>query len=141
MTGSPGSSDGYVIQIDHVYPLARAWHEGAWSWTQRRRVRFANDVDRELLAVGARANQDKVDQTPAEWLPPWQPYRCRYLVTYLRVAVAYDLPVTRADVDGPGRAAELLTSRPILLCCSRPWCRRRGCSRPCAPAPRRASPG
>ena len=89
--------DGYEIQVDHVYPLARAWHEGAWSWTRRRRVRFANDVDRELLAVGARANQDKLDQTPAEWLPPWRPYRCRYLVRYLRVAVAYDLPISRAD--------------------------------------------
>ena len=99
MTGSPGSRTATTSQIDHVYPLARAWHEGAWSWTQRRRVRFANDVDRELLAVGAQANQDKLDQTPAEWLPPWRRYRCRYLVRYLRVAVAYDLPVSRADVD------------------------------------------
>lgn len=91
--------DGFAIHIDHVYPLARAWHEGAWQWTQRRRVRFANDVDRELLAVGAQANQDKLDQTPSQWLPPRASYHCRYLVTYLRVAVAYDLPVTRADLD------------------------------------------
>ena len=95
--------DGYFIQIDHVYPLARAWHEGAWAWTPQRRLRFANDVDRELLAVGAEANQDKQDMTPSEWLPPWRAYRCRYLVRYLRVAVHYDLPISAADADAVRR--------------------------------------
>ena len=37
--------DGARIQVDHVYPLSRAWYAGAWAWTQRKRVRFANDVD------------------------------------------------------------------------------------------------
>ena len=91
--------DGDEIQIDHVYPLARAWHEGAWAWPRKRRVAFANDVDLELLAVGARANQAKEDSTPAEWLPPRRAFWCGYLVAYLRVAVAYDLPITRADAD------------------------------------------
>ena len=90
---------GYVIQIDHVYPLARAWHEGAWAWTQRRRVRFANDVDRELLAVSAEANQDKVASTPADWMPPRRAFWCDYLIAYLAVAEAYDLPITQADAD------------------------------------------
>ena len=27
--------DGYRIQIDHVYPLSRAWYAGAWAWTRR----------------------------------------------------------------------------------------------------------
>ena len=105
--------DGYFIQIDHVYPLARAWHEGAWAWTPQRRLRFANDVDRELLAVGAEANQDKQDMTPSEWLPPWRAYRCRYLVRYLRIAVHYDLPIsaqTPTPYDGCCRAAD--TRRP-----------------------------
>ena len=92
-------ADGYDIQIDHIYPLARAWHEGAWAWPRRRRVAFANDVDLELLAVGARANQAKEDSTPAEWLPPRRAFWCDYLVAYLRVAVAYDLPITQADAD------------------------------------------
>ena len=100
-TGEPMTwrDDGYDIQVDHVYPLARAWHEGAWSWTLRRRVAFANDVDRELLAVSGRGNQAKEDSTPAEWMPPRRAYWCEYLERYLRVAVAYDLPITRADVD------------------------------------------
>ena len=53
---SPLRDDGYDIQIDHVYPLARAWHEGAWAWPRKRRVAFANDVDLELLARLARAD-------------------------------------------------------------------------------------
>lgn len=91
--------DGYDIQVDHVYPLARAWHEGAWAWTQRRRVAFANDVDLELLAVSGHANQAKEDSTPAEWMPPRRASWCDYLVRYLRVADTYDLPITRADAD------------------------------------------
>lgn len=98
-------TDGYDIQVDHVYPLAEAWHAGAWAWSQRRRVRFANDVRRELLAVSADANQDKGAATPAEWLPPDRAGRCGYLEAYLRVAAAYDLPVTDADAAVVRRVA------------------------------------
>lgn len=89
--------DGYRIQVDHLYPLARAWHAGAWAWPQGRRVRFANDVRLELLAVSARANQRKGARSPADWLPPRRSYRCRYLVRYLVVARTYDLPITPSD--------------------------------------------
>ncbi|KQV72639.1 hypothetical protein ASC64_20020 [Nocardioides sp. Root122] len=91
--------DGYVISIDHVYPLARAWHGGAWAWTPRRRTAFANDVRRELLAVSASANQAKEADGPADWLPAWRRYRCTYATLYVRVAVAWDLPLTTADAD------------------------------------------
>ncbi len=90
-------ADGYRIQVDHLYPLAAAWHAGAWAWRPARRLRFANDVGRELLAVSADANQDKGASTPADWLPPDRAFRCRYLAAYLRVAVAYDLPLSEAD--------------------------------------------
>jgi len=89
--------DGYRIQIDHVYPLSRAWYAGAWAWSQKRRVRFANDVDRELLAVWGAANQAKENSTPSEWLPPREAFHCRYVLTYLKVAVHYGLSVTEAD--------------------------------------------
>jgi hypothetical protein len=36
--------------------------------------------------------------TPAEWLPPREAYHCRYVLTYLEVAVRYGLSVTDADV-------------------------------------------
>ncbi|MEO6509462.1 MAG: HNH endonuclease family protein [Nocardioides sp.] len=90
--------DGYRIQIDHVYPLSTAWYAGAWDWTQRKRVRFANDVDRELLAVWGAANQAKENSTPSEWLPPREAYHCAYVLRYLRVALHYGLSVTAADV-------------------------------------------
>lgn len=91
--------DGYRIQIDHLYPLARAWHGGAWAWPQRRRLRFANDVRYELQATTAEANQAKEAGSPAEWLPPRRAYRCRYVNRYLTIAIRYDLPVTTADVQ------------------------------------------
>ena len=90
--------DGYRIQVDHVYPLSTAWYAGAWAWSQRQRVRFANDVDRELVATWGAANQAKENSTPSEWLPPREAYHCRYVLTYLRVAVHYGLSVTEADV-------------------------------------------
>ena len=89
--------DGYWIQIDHVYPLAEAWHAGAWRWPQSRRLRFANDVRRNLLAVTSRANYEKGSATPSEWLPPNRGFQCRYVTKYLRVALAYDLTITDAD--------------------------------------------
>jgi Protein of unknown function (DUF1524) len=89
--------DGYRIQIDHIYPLAEAWHAGASAWSQSRRLRFANDVRRELLAVSAGVNQDKGSSTPAEWLPPNKRFQCEYVVRYLIVADTYDLTITAAD--------------------------------------------
>ena len=90
--------DGYRIQVDHVYPLSRAWYAGAWAWTQQKRVRFANDVDHELVATWGATNQAKENFTPSEWLPPREAYHCRYVLTYLVVAVRYGLSVTDADV-------------------------------------------
>src|SRR6478736_4686869 len=90
--------DGYRIQVDHVYPLSGAWYAGAWAWTQQKRVRFANDVDHELVATWGATNQAKENFTPSEWLPPREAYHCRYVLTYLEVAVRYGLSVTDADV-------------------------------------------
>jgi hypothetical protein len=91
--------DGYRIQVDHVYPLSRAWYAGAWDWSRQRRVNFANNVDRELVATWGPANQAKGNSTPADWLPPREAYHCRYVLKYLKVAVHWDLSVTEADVD------------------------------------------
>ncbi|MFI6955650.1 HNH endonuclease family protein [Nocardia sp. NPDC050408] len=90
-------ADAGDIQIDHVYPLAAAWDMGAASWPIERRVRFANDIDVNLLATETSANQAKGDSTPSEWLPPARTNHCSYAGKYLTVAVRYDLPVTAAD--------------------------------------------
>jgi len=41
-------SDASMIQIDHVVPLAVAWNQGAYRWTQETRTKFANDPDLPL---------------------------------------------------------------------------------------------
>jgi hypothetical protein len=86
------SSNG--IQIDHRYPLVRAYAAGAFQWDQRQRQIFANDLD-ELVAVSGPANRAKSDSGIDEWLPSFQP--CTYIQRYLAVAVKYQLPITTAE--------------------------------------------
>lgn len=85
------------IHVDHVFPLAAAWDLGAWDWPARRRAAFANDVDRNLVAVTGSVNSRKSDATPADWLPPDPARHCFYAARYLTAAVAYGLAVTEAD--------------------------------------------
>lgn len=87
------------IHVDHVYPLAAAWDLGAWRWTAGHRAAFANDVDRNLIAVEGAVNSRKGDATPEDWLPPDPTRHCFYAARYLTAAMAYDLPVTAADRD------------------------------------------
>ncbi|TCO43631.1 uncharacterized protein DUF1524 [Kribbella antiqua] len=87
------------VQIDHVYPLARAWDMGAAGWPKQRRVDFANDETANLLAVDGPANASKGDDGPGEWLPINRGYRCTYVLRYLQVARKYALPITTADRD------------------------------------------
>jgi hypothetical protein len=87
------------VQIDHVYPLARAWDMGAARWPMQRRVDFANDEAANLLAVDGPANASKSDDGPGEWMPINRGYRCTYVLRYLQVARKYALPITAADRD------------------------------------------
>lgn len=64
-TGNPVALN--AIDIDHIYPLSRAWDAGAWQWTARQRQLFANDPA-ELLAVSSHANRSKSD-SGLSWLP------------------------------------------------------------------------
>lgn len=87
------------VQIDHVYPLGRAWDMGAAGWTLVQRKAFANDQAANLLAVDGSSNESKGDDGPGEWLPINKAFRCEYVLRYLRVAGKYGLPVTKADAD------------------------------------------
>lgn len=87
------------IQIDHIYPLSRAWDMGAASWPKQRRVDFANDEAMNLIAVDGPANASKGDSGPGEWLPINRNYRCTYALRYLQVASKWSLPITTADRD------------------------------------------
>jgi hypothetical protein len=93
------------VQIDHLYPLARAWDMGAARWPLQRRIDFANDQAANLLAVDGPANASKNDAGPGEWMPLNRSYRCTYVLRYLQVARKYALPITTADRD----AAQAIT--------------------------------
>jgi hypothetical protein len=92
-------ADAAKVQIDHLYPLARAWDMGAAYWPLQRRIDFANDQAANLLAVDGPANASKNDDGPGEWMPINRNYRCTYVLRYLQVARKYALPITAADHD------------------------------------------
>jgi hypothetical protein len=85
------------VQIDHVYPLALAWRDGARGWPESKREQFANDPD-NLLAVWGRPNQQKSDKGPSDWKPQ-KSFQCIYAVKFIDVTDEYGLSVTRADHD------------------------------------------
>lgn len=91
-----GNQVGASVQIDHIVPLAFAWDMGARSWTDPMRKRFANDPG-NLLAVAGKANQDKGDLPPGEWMPPNTAFWCQYAVQFAAVLRGYRLPVDEAS--------------------------------------------
>jgi hypothetical protein len=91
-----GNQVGASVQIDHIVPLAFAWDMGARDWTDQMRKRFANDPA-NLLAVAGKANQDKGDLPPGEWMPPNTAFWCQYAVQFLAVLRGYRLPVDEAS--------------------------------------------
>jgi hypothetical protein len=87
------------IDIDHVYPLARAWDMGAAAWPAGKRVEFANDQATNLLVTKSATNRAKGDSGPGEWMPLKAPYACVWVLRYLQSAAKWGLPVTQADAD------------------------------------------
>ncbi|MDH6285034.1 HNH endonuclease family protein [Prescottella agglutinans] len=87
-----------AIQIDHVFPLARAWRAGAANWSVEQRTALANDTEHNLLEVDGPANQAKSDKGLDTWMPANTAYHCDYARQYLGLAAEYKLAVTRGDV-------------------------------------------
>jgi CRISPR/Cas system Type II protein with McrA/HNH and RuvC-like nuclease domain len=85
------------IDIDHMVPLAEAWDSGARNWTVADRERFANDLGdrRSLVGVTDTINQEKADQDPGTWLPPY--FKCRYLKEFVAVKLRWRLSVDAAE--------------------------------------------
>jgi hypothetical protein len=91
------------LDIDHLVPLAEAWDSGASQWTAARRQAYANDLgaSTSLVTVTAASNRSKSDQDPAQWLPPYEPSRCRYITEWTGTKLRWSLT---AD---PGERAAL----------------------------------
>ncbi|PHH69010.1 hypothetical protein CDD80_7081 [Ophiocordyceps camponoti-rufipedis] len=90
--------DASEIDIDHLVPLKNAWISGASHWEASRRRTFANDLSSpQLWAVTAHANRQKGDDSPDEWLPSVEGFRCVYAESWVRVKDKYGLTVTREE--------------------------------------------
>ncbi|WP_425582178.1 HNH endonuclease family protein [Streptosporangium carneum] len=89
------------LDVDHLVPLAEAWDSGASTWTAAQRQEYANDLDDpgHLVAVTARSNRSKADKDPSQWLPPYQPARCRYVTEWVAVKLRWALTVDAAERD------------------------------------------
>ena len=99
-----GNQTGAAVQIEHIVPLAYAWDQGAWNWTDEMRVRFANDPA-NLVAVDGPTNQDKGDAEPAYWMPPNAAFHCQYAMQFIAVLRGYGLPVDAPSVPALRHAA------------------------------------
>ena len=81
------------LDVDHLVPLAEVWRSGAWSWSDQRRMEFANDIDDEwtLVAVTASVNRSKSDRDISAWLP--KKNVCQYLRAWVITKSKYELTV------------------------------------------------
>lgn len=102
-------------QVDHFVPLAEAWGSGAKSWTQARRVAFANDlgVRYALNAMPAALNQSKQALGPEQWMPPAN--RCRYVEIWAAMKHRWRLSVDRAEQAALVRYADGCPNRPVTV--------------------------
>lgn len=83
-------------QIDHVYPLEKAWVGGAWKWGPVQRRIFALD-QANLRAVTGSVNESKGERGPASFRPPAVSGWCGYQLIYRATANRWALPITPAD--------------------------------------------
>jgi hypothetical protein len=89
-------TDSHNLDIDHVVALGDAWQMGAWRWTGKKRLAFANDPT-NLLSVDPSANRQKGDADAASWLPANKAYRCAYVARQVDVKRGYGLAITSAE--------------------------------------------
>ncbi|MEO8827069.1 DUF1524 domain-containing protein [Lapillicoccus sp.] len=96
-TNLKDSRQAAQIQIDHLVPLYNAWVSGAWAWTDRQRVTFAQDLDApELYAVAGTVNFAKNHAGVETWSPV-PDRRCDYARSWVAVKSKYSLTVTSAE--------------------------------------------
>lgn len=93
-----GNGSRSKVQIDHIIPLSYAFKMGANDWSKEKKEAFANDP-LNLKAVNGSDNMAKSDKGPSEWMPSNKSYNCDYAVSFAKVAVTYELPVTANDFE------------------------------------------
>lgn len=101
--------------VDHVVPLREVIDSGGIKLSQEDRIKIANDSDSmgnpvdlpsNLAVVGSSVNRGKSDSDAEEWLPPYEPARCVYVVQQIDVKAAYDLAVDPGEKRALERVLE-----------------------------------
>lgn len=86
-------TDPSKLDIDHMVPLKEAHSSGAANWPNERKRAYANDLEHPhtLIAVERGANRSKGSRDPADWMPPNEDFRCRYLGIWVEVKEMWGL--------------------------------------------------
>lgn len=89
------------VQIDHMVPLKNAYISGAYQWSFRNRCLYANYMGAEyhLISSDARENMRKGDRTPADYMPPNNPYACTYVKNWLSVKFLWNLKMSKTESE------------------------------------------
>ncbi|MDX1451899.1 MAG: hypothetical protein R3183_05030 [Oleiphilaceae bacterium] len=82
--------EAWLMAVDHRISLQEAHLYGATAWPRKKRALFANAPD-NLVAVSAKAQQERAYRGAKDWLPDNQQYWCEYVVHRERVAHMFEL--------------------------------------------------
>ena len=110
------------VSIDHMVPLSESHYSGAWKWSQKRKLIFANSInlDEHLIAVYGDSNSEKSNCSPGPnsswsgkqqcgpngdasseaketWMPENTAYACEYLEDYVKVKSHYRLGIDATE--------------------------------------------
>lgn len=84
--------------VDHTSALSATARAGGQSWDKAKKEAFANDLD-HLIVTSQKANRQKGDKTPSEWLPENKKSWCMYAKIYINILHKYNLNVSQKDKD------------------------------------------
>lgn len=81
------------IQVDHMVPLKHSYVTGGWQWSREKKCMFSNymETKEHLIPVSGKANTQKGDRGPDEYMPINKRYWCTYIKDWLRIKAIWEL--------------------------------------------------
>jgi hypothetical protein len=86
-----------LVEIDHLVPLKNANDNGGYSWSQQKKMEFANDPE-NLVITKKSYNRIKGASGIDRWLPVNISYACKYVSDWIKIKKKYSL-----KLSGPER--------------------------------------
>ena len=84
------------VTLDAVAPLSWAWENGADTWSDAKRAKFAAD-QKNLTVTTAGATDGKDGDGPSRWNPADRNYLCTYVTRFVYIVNDYDLTIDASD--------------------------------------------